>query len=223
MIHQIAGENGAMNTISKWLMTAALLVSFTEARADFLYTYSGNAFQANYLPGATDIIVDFYSPTILAANTIYESTSAIFSTMTVSDGVDTITPGNGTFNTASFVATDGSGNIFAWEIPELAGANRSFFTPGECCSPSNGDFPVLYTYNPQGLKGVSGATDATIQNASFSPDVGGIAYNNQEPGIWSVSAVPLPTTAWLLLSGLAGVAWSGRGRRLTSALAASAP
>jgi hypothetical protein len=52
--------------------------------------------------------------------------------MTISDGVDTIRPGGGTFLSSSFIQTDPSGHINAWIIAELIGANRTF-EGGDVC------------------------------------------------------------------------------------------
>jgi hypothetical protein len=66
-------------------------------------------------------------------------------------------------------------------------------------------------------KGSGGATDASITgNSFFGGTGGGYAYNNREPGVWTVShvaaPVPLAAAARLLLSGLSGPGMLGRKR-----------
>jgi hypothetical protein len=171
------------------------------------YVYSGQPFGVNgenTLLGATNISVEFEYSTYLEPSTEYRVSSPMFSTMTISDGINTISPGTGQFLGSSFIRTDAAGGIRNWFIVELIGFPRSFVLDDRCCTID--DPPFLYTIHS------NGSTDASVQNnGAFG--IGpreGFAYNNQAPGCWSVDGLPLhcpsrpsasipEPTAWMMM------------------------
>jgi hypothetical protein len=189
------------------------------------YTYAGEPFGtadngANTLPGSTAISVSFSTSLVLAPLSSYDLASGIFTSMTISDGLDTIAPGDGTFLPSSFIDTDLSGNITSWVIAERIGSSSPFVLGDQCCT--IGDPPVLLTYC------CNGPTDATIQTEGFfgiGPNTG-YAYNNRTPGIWSLdgvaepqlgpftNSVPEPSAWWLMIVGfgVSGVVLRSRNR-----------
>jgi hypothetical protein len=170
------------------------------------YKYAGQPFQVNTLAGATNISVEFSSPTLLAPSTTYDlSLSGIattqFASLTISDGINTISPGDGTFLDSDFITTNSFGSISRWQIVELSGSGRSFAI-GQCCTIN--DPPFMYTYC------CNAPTDASIWTNGFfgiGPKID-YAYNNCLPGVWTASVAGVPElSVWaMLLIGFAGFA-----------------
>jgi hypothetical protein len=169
--------------------------------ATYLYQYTGQPFGPafggqNTLPGSTNITVEFQMPSLLAASTEYDVGSAPFTTLTMFDGVDLITPGLGTYLSTSFIKTDSAGSIDDWAIVELLGANRTFQLGNVCCT--IGDVPVMMTLPTR---------DASIVTNGFfgiGPEIY-FAYNNNAPGDWTVSLVPEPSTWAMMILGFMGI------------------
>jgi hypothetical protein len=73
----------------------------------------------------------------------------IFESMIISDGVNTIGVGEGTFLSSSFIKTDSSGSIVNWVVVELLGADRTFVLGDLCCT--IGDPPLMYTFGTKSV------------------------------------------------------------------------
>jgi hypothetical protein len=74
------------------------------------YIYTGQPFTVSLLPGATNVSVSFFSSSLLTPSTDYGVSSLPFQSMTISDGINTISVGGGTFLSSSFLETASSGN-----------------------------------------------------------------------------------------------------------------
>jgi hypothetical protein len=181
------------------------------AHADiYEYSYTGQPFGIdgqNTLPGSTYLSMDFYSISPLLPSTYYDSSSLPFASISMSDGIEAIDPDDRSLLSSSFLETDASGNITAWEVVELVGADRTFVLGDECCTID--DPPVLMSINN------NGATDAVILTNGFY-GIGprdDFAYNNGAPGVWAYSLVPEPTGWAMMLVGFCGLGGLMRLRR----------
>jgi hypothetical protein len=178
--------------ITPWLLLPGLVMGLclfaASARADTIYTYTGNPFTVfsglDACPPVCNISGSFTLASPLAANLPFEAiTPAAFS---FTDGSVTVTEG-GRFE----VATDSGGNISFWEIALGSGQP---FGPGVCTSLDTVRDPVG-TPQDNSLS-VSCSIEAFI----------GTALVNSNPGSWSSSAVPEPGTLILVGIGLLGIA-----------------
>jgi hypothetical protein len=162
------------------------------ARADTIYTYTGNPFTVfsglDVCPPVCNISGSFTLASPLATNLPFEAiTPTAFS---FTDGSVTITEGaseGGRFE----VATDSGGNISFWEIALGSGQP---FGPGVCTSLDTVRDPVG---SPQ---------DNSISVSCSSEAFIGVALVNANPGRWSSSNVPEPGTFILVGIGLLGIA-----------------
>ena len=155
-------QHGGYSRLSFLYYSLCRVVS-TVTLAYTMYVYEGKPFGVNginLLPGATHISVTFSVPSLLSDNTTYDVTFPPFRTLTMSDGVNIIPVGGGTFLSFTFITTNGAGDITSWAIDELIGAGRTFVLGDQCCT--IGDPPFLSTYC------CSGPTDASIQTNGFS-------------------------------------------------------
>jgi hypothetical protein len=213
-----------------WALAAVslCLVHPTIARADYVYTYTGGSYNFNGqgcspislcpIPaGTTGLTITIDTPTALIASTTYNNASAFAGqsiTMKVTDGYYTATC-TGTFsgcNSASpnmligaTLSTDSSGQIVGWSVlayttPALSGLGQNNNTAVNLYSNST----------PGGIFGQTNLYDYTVVGAGCCGD-----YGSTVAGTWtqSVTAVPLPASAWLMLSGLVGIGVGVRQRR----------
>lgn len=182
--------------ITPWPLLPGLVMGLclfaASARADTIYTYTGNPFTVfsglDACPPVCNISGSFTLASPLAANLPFEAiTPTAFS---FTDGSVTVTEGaseGGRFE----VATDSGGNISFWEIALGSGQP---FGPGVCTSLDTVRDPIG---SPQDNSiNVVCSTDAPI----------GTALVNSNPGSWSSSTVPEPGTLILVGIGLLGIA-----------------
>jgi len=220
---------GSNHKLSAAMLAATLFAGgglLSEASAH-TYVYSGQSFGINgenTIAGATHVTVTFASSVLLSASTLYDVSTAPFASMSLSDGVDTIAVGGGSFLGSSFIKTDAAGDITTWFIAELQGAGRTFVGGNQCCTIN--DPPFIYTINNDGT------TDASFQTNGFF-GIGpreGFAFNNRAPGCWSVdggaancpasaptppTSVPEPASWALMLTGFLATGVALRRRRPT--------
>jgi hypothetical protein len=139
--------------------------SVTQDAAGFEYMYVGQPFTTNLIEDSTNISVDFFSSSLLKPSMVYNVSSPIFEDMTISDGIDTIIAGEGTFLSSSYIRTDRFGNVNGWIIVELIGADRTFTLGDVCCT--IGDPPVLYTYKDSSSSSVPEPSTWTMMLIGF--------------------------------------------------------
>ena len=150
------------------------------ARADVIYTYTGNDFTSAISPYTTsDSITGYFVvATPLAANLSLGPITPI--SFSFSDGVDTLTNANTTSQTF-YVATSPSGSLSNWGIAVATAASTEGIEicNSAICTPSQFD---------------NGWTDNEASSA----------VNRSDPGSWQ-SSVPEPPSMATLITGLLGL------------------
>jgi hypothetical protein len=177
-----------------------------------VYKYVGSTFNygldgsGNTLaPPSENLTAIIDSPSVLAPNTTYSFQnpllgSSSFNNFSVSLGSETcaaISP----CNVGGSITTNSSGAISAWGLfIESNGFTTGITINGSSTASiyqiasSNMNLGGPLSYNTVPLYDVQYAS-----NGLAGPD---FAYGSTVPGTWSVSAVPLPSSVWLLLSAL---------------------
>jgi hypothetical protein len=165
---------------------AALVASLTPAKADVIYSYTGNPFNVFAgvsCPSTCDITASFTVAQALPDDLSYDAlvTNITPIAFSITDGVNTFTQLSNLSQTLISIGTDGSGTINKWDFYLIASGS-----PGGS----------LATYAPN--------QDNIFQDYSqFTSSA--YAYNRNDPGTWSVSAVPELSTWAMMLIGFAGV------------------
>jgi hypothetical protein len=180
----------AINRLGAAVVFAAALSAMLPATAlaDMIYSYTGNDFTFADPPYTTsDSISGFFTlPSALAPSTTFPTiTPTAFS---FSDGQQTL---SSSLATASIVivnvTTNASGNISQWQLAVLnlisGTQNTQLIT---CNTPSNDCFALANL------------------DKTFNFNTGNVieAYNMADPGVWSVSEIPIPAALPLFASGL---------------------
>jgi hypothetical protein len=177
--------------ITSWSLLPGLVMGLclfaAGARADTIYTYTGNPFTVfsglDVCPPVCNISGSFNLASPLATNLPFGAiTPTAFS---FTDGSITLTGGGSRFE----VATDSGGDISFWEIA-LGGQ----VGPDVCTSLDSVRDP---TGTPQ-----DNSISASCSSVAFT----GSALVNANPGSWSSSTVPEPGTFILVGIGLLGIA-----------------
>ena len=181
-----------MNRKTRTTLLVALLLGPVIANADYLYSYTGMPFDESFgTPNlGTHISVSFDSSGLLAENMSYSVEQV--SDFSMSDGYyscasNAIGVSSCTAGYYSTIITNSSGSISWWSISTAFG-NRSMFTTENGGAELYGD-------------GALPVYDATKNTSALAYD----AQGSTESGYWtvsSVSSVPLPSSAWLMLAGL---------------------
>lgn len=188
--------------ITSWRLLPGLVICLclfaASARADTIYTYTGNPFTVftglDACPPVCSISGSFTLASSLAANLPFEEISpTAFSFTDGSVSVSNLT-GVGRFE----VATDSGGNISFWEIALGSGQT---FGPGVCISLDSVRDPVG---TPQ---------DNSLTASCSTGALTGTALVNANPGRWSSSSVPEPGTFILVVIGLGIVGTAFRRNR----------
>jgi hypothetical protein len=185
------------------LSVAALmvLVAAPSARADTVYTYTGDNFTAFDQPGLLPPGVVALSgsmtlATSLGSNFIGNATPTAFS---FTDGATTLTQLNAPLaNDLFYFTTDSSGAITSWDV--------QLCTSGPVC-------PMPFIYFETVNTPVWGADDAVLYlNANGTS---GDAYNSSSPGVWvAPTTTPEPSALLLLGSGLIALVGAKRRKSL---------
>jgi hypothetical protein len=178
-----------------------VLVATPSARADAIYTYSGNDFTVfenpSLLPaGVVALSGSMTLPAPLGSNFSGNVTPTAFS---FTDGATTLTQVNAPLANDLFsFTTNSSGAITGWDVQLcLAG-------PG--CP-----MPLIYFETVNTPKW--GTDDAILYLAPNGSS--GEAYNSSSPGVWmDPTAAPEPSALLLLGSGLVGLIGACRGKTL---------
>lgn len=201
MVHERTYESKAkgalqMNTISKWILAVAISGASASAGAqNVTYDYTGQTFTsvAGSYTTADSLQGTFTIAGGLGDNLNDQSVTPI--AFSVTDGVQTLSSLNGAATDVLSFSTNAAGSITAWAF---------YFTHGNAyvLSCNHGD-------------GCSAVYDQATPENTPACRYGACNYgeNDTAPGTWSVAAVPLPASAWLLLSGLVGVGAMARKRR----------
>jgi hypothetical protein len=177
-----------MNFSSKLFSSSILAIVLTfavgaTARADVVYTYTGNPFTnfggTDACPSTCAITGSFTVAQALADNLSYDALVANVTPLAFSftDGVHTLTQASDPAQAFFSIGTNGSGAIDHWDI-------------GILNSDSTGQ---LAFYDPN--------QDGFVQDYSqFDPS--SYAQNLNDPGTWSASAVPEISTWAMMLIGM---------------------
>ncbi len=178
-----------------WLAAFFAFLSVSQARADAVYTYTGNSFTEFFgtsCPSRCQITGSFTLADPLAPNlNLFTVTPLSFS---FTDGVGTVDSSNSAISpldcgpqkcaTVFIVDTDASGNIVGW--------NNIY---------SSASFIMFSSTNPPGCNCV--AVDST---GDYVPSYFADVKNN--PGTWALTVTqvtPEPSTLCLLATGILGV------------------
>jgi hypothetical protein len=206
-----------MRILANGFVLTAALVGSGAVYGDVTYEYVGNDFtytgeSGSAPPPPAYTTSDFVSVSMtlsaaLGPNLVWDSIYP--SQFSFSDGQQTITNVSAT-NTDFEVWTNGSGQITNWIIVannfNLASHEDQIGTYNSSQTSSPGD------QGTQVLCGQGSSTTAGcyLGGAGFGETTGS---NTGDPGIWSISAVPEPTSVCLMLSGLGGLGAFMRKRR----------
>jgi len=179
------------------LGVSGLVLSLSaSARANVIYTYTGNPFTTVQAPYTTAdrVTATMTLPNPLAANLSNVDVTANLVSLSMSDGVQTLdlaNPGPGTnpFIIAEF-STDSSGNITAWGVQ---------ITTSVMTDPTSTVGVGILTHSGPSIKVIDdGIEEAPPPTGSVS----GVVRN--APGVWTL--VPEPGTVTLLAIGLFAMA-----------------
>ena len=183
-----------------------LSIAVTPALASVIYSYTGNPFDgfssstnynsSNYINGTVEL------ENLLQANTTSKPTILGFS---FTDEVQILTSANTDIVIFEFTTDDDS--ITNWRV-----SLQTFPAPlveedvVQIIRTYNWDADVKDAGNRQTVGAMISATPI------FTPDFG---ERSTTPGSWDgdIAAIPLPATAWLFGSGLAGLVAAGRRRK----------
>jgi hypothetical protein len=174
----------------------SILVLLMPARADTVYSYTGNPFTNGVtqfggltsLPFGPFTASDSVSGSFTVATPLGPALHLVTFTpasFSFTDGVDTLTNLNSTLSSFEQVSTDVSGNIVDWHIfARLVGGNNAFIDTNDI---------------------MGGGADEGAETDNQGHFVG--AGNLNDPGKWTVSTtVPEPSSLLLLASGAIGLA-----------------
>ena len=195
-----------MKTILVALL-GCFLMSATPAFADATYTYTGNpfdSFSGNYSCGSECAVSgSFTVANPLASNlpsTVLGGENSILATgfpvsasqvesFSFTDGNTTFDQNNSYFpNSAILIGTDSNGMINDWTVFLQFGPYTNY----------------LYTTNTPGR-------DISSNQVGYYPYTNlGTALNNDNPGTWSVTDTPEPSSLLMLSSGLIGLGFIRR-------------
>jgi len=188
------------------LVAGAMLVSGGTARADIIYTYTGQSFNSfygnsngltttnsitGYIDVATELGDNFDSFNNSNSVPVLLSWSLSDGVNTLSSALGDITSGNVACTGCLNLETDASGDIISWD----------FYA-------TNGSGLVMIASNTgeilnDGLGGSSPTNDVSSQISVGSAWVGG----SETLASWSESATPEPSTLLLFAGGFGALAW----------------
>ena len=177
---------------TRLLVLALAVASPTVATAGVVLTYTGTPF-TYFFPSPNSYTTSMYmTATIDLSSALPASSDVIFSLggagyptlFTLGDGIQTWTPSNTGNNYFEFV-TNASGNIIGWDvnIERVLGSNAWSSLQG----PNS-----LFTTN-------------VAQDSANLPN-GNEAWNTGSAGVWTETAIPEPSSSWLMGSALLGLA-----------------
>jgi len=186
----------------KLITTATALVLSTSANAAYVYSYTGNNYSnvhsandptgGNIYDSSMHLEMSFTTDNLITdfAGDAY----ALVTNYSVFDGVHLLTDEN-SYQRAFNLNTDSAGNILQWQIYVSSSniENRSVNINGESYTGDIRDEDLTRSYEC-----VAGPFGDCV-NATYW------AYEFDNSGTWSVSAVPVPAAAWLFGSGLLGL------------------
>lgn len=193
----------------------ALAVAPATSFAGYLYSYTGNNFdQFLPVPGSSwdtndFVTVAFELGSMLGPNFGYAQVTPL--SFEISDGVQTLTSSSSNITYTFEFATDGSGDITEW----LVFVGELFSVP---TAPVGEQIMEISTYNrPASVVSDEGHVKECLSGGvcggTETIDAGKVDRN---AGAWSVSAVPVPATAWLVGPALFGLAAFTRRKRVQS-------
>jgi hypothetical protein len=173
------------------------------ARADTTYTYTGNPFTdfsgtdaCTAGVGECCISVSFTVGSPLPDNLAYPFFLTTPLSFSITDGVNTLTELNALpflGNPLIYVGTGPGGQIGNWYVQEDGTIGQDQF--------------ILGTFGPECSIGCD-STD------NLSPTSYGFAASSDEPGSWTITTTPEPSSLMLLGIGLLGMAGAWRWRKL---------
>jgi len=200
------------------------LIFPVSAWATVIYTYTGQNFDevfgtAGYAT-SMNVAGSFTRSSLLPSDTPLTDYSASISSYSFQDGVNPFTEANSAIDYFG-LQTDLLGNIVEWEISVstlslVSGVGKTVLVIETSNSPSSG--------SPRKIDGGSVGTcvswDSTTGCYEYNWDSQGdgsglLRGDSYEPGSWTSSAVPEPTTLTLMGLGLAGIGYR-RKRKLAS-------
>ena len=207
-----------MNYCFKYVLHTALLTVFTmSANASVVYNYSGNPFTifvddggqdySNFYNSATSLSISIELANELGTSLTNQNVNPV--SYSFSDGVKIITDTSGAafVNNGFQFTTDSSGNIIGWDV--FLQWSLDFGGPTE---------ETFYMRTHTLSFGPEDRTDEDYCVSSdpfFGCDSFSTvsAYVPDNPGSWSVSAVPIPAAVWLFGSGLLGLVGMARRKK----------